>query len=103
MAGGAIFAEKNSSLSSSGSSNFTHNSAEYGGAIAANDNVMVTFHGTNNFVSNSANNNFIAIRLVIIVLVVQFVQDRMLHLLSMELTTSSTTQQIHLVVQFLQE
>ena len=55
--GGAIYAENNSSLSFSGTSNFNHNSAVFGGgAIYTDDNVMVTFNGTNNFIGNTANN-----------------------------------------------
>ena len=52
--GGAIYATDNTSLSFSGTSNFTHNSAEYGGAISTDHNGVLTFYGTNNFVNNSA-------------------------------------------------
>ena len=53
--GGAINAEKNTLLTFSGASNFTHNSAEVGGAISTFQNVAVIFSGTNNFISNTAN------------------------------------------------
>ena len=43
-------------MSFSGTSNFTHNSADVGGAISIADNVVVTFSGTNNFIGNSASN-----------------------------------------------
>ena len=53
--GGAINAETNTLLTFSGTSNFTHNSAEVGGAISTFHNVAVIFSGTNNFISNKAN------------------------------------------------
>ena len=52
--GGAIHAEMNTSLSFSGVSEFSHNSAGYGGAIHAVHSVVLTFLGANNFVNNSA-------------------------------------------------
>ena len=43
------------SLSFSGSSNFSHNSADVGGASFTYNNVTLVFNGNNNFFNNSAN------------------------------------------------
>ena len=51
---GAIYVKANTSLSFSGTSNFSHNSAEVGGAISTVGNVALTFNGTNVFLNNSA-------------------------------------------------
>ena len=53
--GGAIFAETNTLLNFSGTSNFVHNSADVGGAIGTLNNVALVFNGTNNFINNIAN------------------------------------------------
>ena len=53
---GAIYASSNTSLSFSGTSNFSHNSAAVGGAVGTVDNVTLAFNGTvffNNSVSDS--------------------------------------------------
>ena len=52
--GGAIYAKVNTSLSFSGTSNFSHNSANYGGAFCTIDNVVLDFNGINTFINNSA-------------------------------------------------
>ena len=53
--GGAIFASSNTSFSFSGTSEFSHNSADKdGGAICTYNNTVLTFNGTNNFISNYA-------------------------------------------------
>ena len=55
MNGGAIFAVSNISLSFTGISSFSSNSAMQGGAIAANSNSTLTFNGSVNFTSNGCN------------------------------------------------
>ena len=53
--GGAIYAHSDTTLSFTGTSNFSHNSAELnGGAIDAFYNVTVTFNGINTFFDNSS-------------------------------------------------
>ena len=54
---GAIYAKANTSLSFSGTSNFSHNSAQVGGAICIVNNVAVTFNGTNIFFDNTASDS----------------------------------------------
>ena len=55
--GGAIYAEANTSLSFSGTSNFSHNYARVGGAICIVNNVALTFIGINIFFNNSASDS----------------------------------------------
>ena len=55
--GGAVYAEANTLLSFSGTSNFSHNSAQVGGAICIVGNVAFTFNGTNMFVNNAASDS----------------------------------------------
>ena len=56
--GGAINVETNSLLSFSGTSDFSHNSADFeGGAINAKTNSSLIFSGTSNFSHNSANDD----------------------------------------------
>ena len=50
--GGAIYANNNSSLSFTGTSNFSINSAMQGGAISANVYSTLTFNGSISFTSN---------------------------------------------------
>ena len=52
--GGAIHAEANTSLSFSGTGNFSHNSARHGGAFCTAHNVVLDFNGINTFINNSA-------------------------------------------------
>ena len=54
--GGAISAETNSLLSFNGTSDFSHNLAEFGrgGAIYTDGSAVLTFTGTSNFTNNSA-------------------------------------------------
>ena len=52
--GGAIYAVTNTSLSFTGTSDFSHNSAYSGGAIYTSHNTVLTFIGNNNFTNNSA-------------------------------------------------
>ena len=54
VGGAAILAYDNTSLSFTGTSNFTSNSAYAGGAIAAVYNTSLSFTGTSNFINNSA-------------------------------------------------
>ena len=53
--GGAIFAETDTFLSFSGTSNFIYNSADVGGAIGTLNNVALVFNGISNFINNIAN------------------------------------------------
>ena len=53
--GGAIYAETNTLLSFSGTSNFIYNSADVGGAIGTSNNVTLVFNGISNFINNIAN------------------------------------------------
>ena len=59
---GVIHAETKISVSFTGVSDFTHNSALRGGAIYAEDNVIFTFNGTTKFFHNSAEQDSGAIR-----------------------------------------
>ena len=54
--GGVIYARMNTSLSFSGTSNFSHNLAKSGSVIYTEDNVTLIFNGVNNFINNSASN-----------------------------------------------
>ena len=60
---GVIYASHSTSLSFSGTSNFTNNSADSGSTIYALDNTSLSFTGISNFINNSAH-----------YMVVQFVQ-----------------------------
>ena len=51
---GVIYASHNTSLSFSGTSNFTYNSADSGSTIYALDNTSLSFTGNTNFINNSA-------------------------------------------------
>ena len=49
-----IYASHNTSLSFSGTSNFTYNSVDLGSTIHASDHTSLSFTGTSNFINNSA-------------------------------------------------